>query len=142
MTFIGKPAPQYANRRFRNWGAVATPGGYDPPTPYVVAWGGGVNIAYAEIPPGFQLGSGYSQRVVIHTSWTGYAGQEVYSGVAPRAPGHTLLASMDSAADTHSHYSPLTVLLWNIYVVPEPGTLSLLAFSAMPVFARRSRAFT
>jgi len=50
-----------------------------------------------------------------------------------------LLASMNSAAATRNHPSPLTVLYWNIYVVPEPAAALPIGLAGALLFLRRRR---
>lgn len=137
VTFVSLPKDQNVNARFRAAGAASIVGGYNPPSPAAAATAGNVNIAYAEIPPTFTQVTGYTQRVVIDTTGTAYAGVDVYAATAPRNPGDVVIARMDSAGASRNNPSPLTTMDWQFYAVPEPASLALLALSGLLAIRRR-----
>lgn len=137
VSFVSLPRDQNTNARFRTAGAATIVGAYSPAGPAAICSATQFNVAYAEIPPTFLQGTGYTQRLVVDYSGSAYAGETVYAATAPASPGDVQLVSVETAIATQDFASPLTIQRWGIYATPEPASLALLALGALAAIRRR-----
>ena len=143
-TFMSEPRGQTAPGRFQTQGAVALGTDYWDGGPVPEAEPDWLDLTYLESPVTFTQGSGFTQRVTIDLSESGYAGRHVYAAVdGPSDPRHVLLVGFESAAYTRDE-SGWETRRWGFFAVPEPETVLLIALGILFLgrFAPSSKART